>query len=439
MEYFYPLVPVLGSLVAFTILAAMFFRIVVPTNMVHIVQSKKKTMSYGTGKEGGNSYYHWPAWIPLIGVTTIEFPVSNFDLTLDNYDAYDIDRVPFLVHVVAFFRIADTNKAAKLISTFTLLKEQLMYITQGAVRKVLASHDINKIMLDRATFGRAFTDEIKQDLENWGVESVKNMELMDIRDAQGHANISNIMAKKSSHIEMESRTEVAKNRQLAETAEIQAKQTILVRQQEAEQAIGQRTAEKEKLVGIARQQAEQEVKTEAAVTASKIMDVKKVEQVRQAEIDREAKLVNVDLAKETTIINATAALEAAKLHANGVEIEGRATGEAEKAILLAPVQAQITLAKEIGSNDGYQSYLVVLEAIKAYLAVGTKQAEALATADVKVIATAGTAVAGADSAMKLFTPQGGLQLGGMIEAISNTPEGKVLLDAVKSRLARTEA
>jgi len=46
------------------------------------------------------------------------------------------------------------------------------------------------------------------------------MELMDIRDAQGHANIANIMAKKSSHIEMESRTEVAKNRQLAETAEI---------------------------------------------------------------------------------------------------------------------------------------------------------------------------------------------------------------------------
>jgi len=148
------LVGMVGIFVALTPLRLMVkYRVVVPTNVVHIVQSKKSTISYGTGQEGGNVYYKWPAHWPIIGVTTIEFPVSNFDLTLDNYDAYDVDRVPFLVHVVSFFRIKDTNKAAKLISTFVQLKEQLMYITQGAVRKVLASHDINKIMLDRATFG----------------------------------------------------------------------------------------------------------------------------------------------------------------------------------------------------------------------------------------------------------------------------------------------
>jgi len=417
------------------LLTAILFRKVVPTNMVHIVQSKKKTMSYGTGKEGGNVYYRWPAWIPYFGVTTIEFPVSNFDLTLDNYDAYDKDRVPFLVHVVSFFRIKDTNKAAERIATYDELKGQLEFITQGAVRKVLASHDINEIMLQRATFGKAFTDEVEQDLESWGVESVKSMELMDIRDAGENKNIANIMAIKSSHIAMLSRTEVANNNQLAQTAEIMAKRTVAVSQQEADQIVGERTAEQEKLVGIAKQRSLQEVKAEEAITATKQMDVQRVEQVRQAEITRDAVVVAAEQAKRTTVLKAEGDLDAAKLHAQGIEVEGHAKGEAEKAILLAPVQAQITLAQEIGANAAYQTYLVALKAIEAYLTVGTKQAEALAKADVKVIASAGNAVTGVNNAMQLFTPQGGLAIGGMIEALSNTPEGKALLDSIKDRLS----
>lgn len=417
------------------IICAMLFRIVVPTNMVHIVQSKKKTTSYGTGKEGGNVYYRWPAWIPHFGVTTIEFPVSNFDLTLDNYEAYDKDKVPFLVHVVAFFRIKDTNKAAERIATSVELEKQLHFISQGAVRKVLASHDINEIMLQRATFGQAFTDEVTVDLESWGVESVKSMELMDIRDAGENRNIANLMAIKSSHIAMLSRTEVANNNQLAQTAEIVAKRTVAVSQQEADQVVGERTAEQEKKVGIAKQKAQQEIKVEEAQTAEKAMDVQKVNTVRAAEIEREAKIISAEQQKKTTVITAEGALEATKLRATGIETEGRAKGEADKAVLLAPVSAQITLAQEIGANSAYQTYLVALEAIKAYLAVGTKQAEALAGADVKVIASAGTAVQGVTSAMQLFTPQGGLAVGGMIEALSNTPEGKKLLEALKSRLS----
>jgi len=432
----YFILPIIAIVVLLFI--AMSYRTVVPANMVHIVQSKKKRTSYGAGSLSGNVYYRWPSWLICFGVVTKELPVNNFDLPLRDYEAYDTDRVPFVLDVVSFFRIYDTNKAAERISTFAELKEQLTFIVQGAARTILASFDINQIMIDRAKFGKEFTDAVKEQLEAWGVEPVKNMELMDIRDAHGHANIANIMAKKSSHIEMESRTEVADNKQKAKSAEILAEQTIKICQQEADQAVGTRTAEQEKAVGIAKQKAEQEVKTEAAITAAKTMEVKKVEQVRQAEIDREAKLVNVDLAKQTTVVNAQAALESAKLHAEGVEVEGKAKGEAEKAILLAPVQAQITLAKEIGNNGPYQTYLVTLEGIKAYLTVGVEQAKALEKADVKVIATAGNAVAGVTNAMSLFTPQGGQSVGGMLEALGNTPEGKALLDAVKNRIGNAK-
>jgi len=199
--------------------------------------------------------------------------------------------------------------------------------------------------------------------------------------------------------------------------------------------VGQRQAEKDKQVGIAKQQAEQEVKTEEAKTAAKRMEVQNVELVRAAQNAKDATLVTAEQGKQVAILNAEGTLEATKRQAEGITTKGRADGEALKALQLAPVQAQIELAKEIGSNAGYQTYLVALKAIEAYLAVGTEQAKALSEADVKVIATAGNAVQGLNSAMQLFTPQGGLAVGGMIEALSNTPEGKQLLDAITGRLA----
>ena len=71
-----------GGIALFALLLMVIFRRVVPTNMVHIVQSSKKTTSYGTNRENGNVYYSWPSWVPGFGVTVIELPVSNFDLSL---------------------------------------------------------------------------------------------------------------------------------------------------------------------------------------------------------------------------------------------------------------------------------------------------------------------------------------------------------------------
>lgn len=415
----------------FVAIAAAFWRKVVETNMVHIVQSRTKTTSYGTGQSSGNVYYRWPSWLPAIGVTHIELPISNFELSLHGYKAYDKERVPFELDVTAFFRIANTNQAAERVSNIGVLKEQLELIMKGAVRKILAGHDIHQIMTDRATFGTQFTDEVRSELEHWGVVPVKNMELMDIRDTDGSKVIFNIMAKKSSFIEMESRTEVAKNKQAAETAEIEAKRTVDISRQDAEQRVGERTAEKDKLVGVAQQKAAQEVKTEEAITAAKAMDVKRVEQVRQAEITKEAAVVGADQDKQTAIIIAEGQLEATRRRAEGVRAEGVAKSDAEKAMQLAPVEAQIVLAKEIGSNEGYQGYLIALKGIEGYIMVGSEQAKALAAADVKVIANSGDAVAGVNSAMQLFTPKGGLAVGGMLEALGNTEEGKSMLEAIQ--------
>lgn len=426
---------ILGALFAAFILISILLRVVVPTNMVHTVQSRRRTTSYGAGQRAGNVYYNWPSWVPLIGVSRIILPVNNFELSLSGYEAYDKDRVPFRLDLTAFFRIADTNVAAARIANTKELVAQLHFIVQGAARKILATHDIHQIMVDRATFGAQFTQEVATELANWGVEPVKNMELMDVRDAEGSRVIADIMAMKASNIQMTSRIEVANNMRAAQTAEIAARQEVEVREQEAQQVVGQRTAEKDKQVGIATEKAAQEVQAEAAVTREREMQVVRVSTMRQAEITKDQQVVAATQDKETTILRADGDLQATKLTAEGIRVEGNAKADAEKALQLAPVAAQIELAREIGQNEGYQAYLVSIRGVEAYTAVGVEQAKAIGQADVKVIANTGDTVQGVHDAMGLISPRGGTAIGGMLEALKNTPEGAALLERILRREA----
>lgn len=420
-------------LIVIIVIVSLLYRKVVSTNMVHIVQSNKKTTSYGTNLNNGNVYYHWPSWIPFIGVTVIKLPVSNFDLSLHNYEAYDVDKVPFMADVTAFFRIADTTLAAQRVENVAELKEQLTLIVQGAVRKVLAGDKVEVIMLERSKFGDSFTKEVTEQLKEWGVDSVKSMELMDIRDGRDSGVISNIMAKKTSHIAMESRKEVAENNRAAEMAEIEAKREVDLQRQQAEQAVGERTAQKDKSVGIANEMAKQEVLSQEKITNERDMEVKRVVQVKQAEITRDQEVVSADQDKQTTIIRAEGALEAKKKEAEGIKIEGEAKAAAEKAMQLAPVEAQIVLAKEIGGNPEYQQYLTTIKGIDGYIIVGSEQAKALQEADVKVIANTGNAKEGVTNVMDLFSSSGGTNLAAMVEAFAQTPLGKALIEKATAK------
>jgi len=300
-----------GLVLLLAVFLAKAYRRVVEPNEVHIVQSRRGTIAYGKkledgeeGKAPGNSYYEWPHWWPVIGVQRIILPLSVFDQKLTNYEAYDIGKVPFVVDVVAFFRISNPSIAAKRIQDLHELKAQLESILQGAVRTILAKHEIEDIMMERSTFGKMFTDEVADQLKAWGVSNVKNIELMDIRDGMDSRTVSNIMAKKESVIDRESRVVVAENKKLAETAEIEARQVVDVRAQEAEELVGLRTAQKDQAVGIADERALQEIKTQARETAERNMAVEQVKNVRAAEIDRSVQVVKADEDKQTTVIRA---------------------------------------------------------------------------------------------------------------------------------------
>ena len=414
-------------------------RRVVNTNEVHIVQSSKSTISYGKDETSGNTYYQWPSWLPKIGIKVIVLPVSVFSLRLRDYEAYDSGRLPFVLDLEAFFRISDSNVAAQRVANFNELSSQLTSILQGAARTILASKTIEEIMQGRSEFGDAFTKEVNEQLKAWGVTTVKNIELMDIRDSKESQVIQNIMDKKKSEIEKDSRIAVANNKRLAENAEIDARREVDLNKQTAEQQVGIRTAEKNREVGIAQERALQQVKEEQKVTTEKAMDVARVENVRAAEIAKDVNVVKAEEQKLTEVINAEGQkaktvliaegnLEAEKRDAEAILVKGQSTAEAEKLFQLAPVEAQIVLAKEIGENKSYQQYLVTIRQVEANQAVGVAQAAALQKADIKVIANGGSAPAAIDSIGGLFTSAGGQAIGAMLEGVAQSDVGKAVVD-----------
>lgn len=447
--------------IATAIMIPLLFRRVVETNEVHIVQTANKTTSYGKDTMNGNSYYQFPSWVPIVGVTKIVLPVSVFSIKIDGYEAYDVGRLPFMVDITAFFRIKDSNLAAQRVTSLEDMRSQLTDIIQGSIRSILASKQLEDILQQRSEFGQEFTTAVKEQLQNWGIEPVKNIELMDIRDSRDSKVIFNIMEKKKSEIEKESRMTVAENRKLAEIAEITAKQATDVKKQEAEKAVGLKTVENEREVAISRQQANQQVAEQEKVTKEKEMEVIKVAEVKQAEIAKEVEIVKAEQEqrkieidadarknakikdseaqkdsqiltaqgeKEKTFLEAEALLEMKDKEAQGIQKIGSAEAEALRLRELAPISAQIELAKEIGENEGYQTYLISIKQIEANQIVGIEQAKALASADLKVIANEGNVASGISKIGEVLSSKGGTNIASMLEGLAQSEQGKALID-----------
>ena len=452
----------------FVLIYVLSLRRIVPTNVVHIVQRGNQTVSYGT-KKSSNVYYEWPGWLPKLGVTVRVLPVSNFDIELKRYEAYDRDRVPFVVDVKAFFHISDTNVAAEKVESFEELKGQLENVVQGAVRSILAKSKLEEIMEERSVFGKQFTEAVNVDLKNWGVEAIKSIELMDVRDADGSQVIHQIMAKRMSAIDMESRTEVAKNQKMAKQAELEAKKEIDVTaaqtekiageaQAQSQQAIGIAKAESMKKTGIAEQESISDIAKAERSTAEQQMEVVKINQIKQAEIDRERAIIAAEQEKQKMEIQAqadkfrveteaAAILEAKRKEAEAVKTVGSAEAEvimakgvseaeSRKAMELAGVTAQTTLAKEIGENKPYQEYLIKIKEVEVSQVIGVAQyesiAKALAAADLKLLVNSGDVHSGIGKLSDLFTSKGASQLNGLIEGLKQTDEGKNLMSMLNS-------
>lgn len=459
-------------------LAILSLRRVVPANEVHVVRTSTKTCAYGhapvnnqelTGNQGsvgnqGNTYYRFPEWVPYLGTQVTKLSSAILELELPSYDAYDKDKTPFVVEVKAFYRISDFILAASRIGSTEKLVEQLLDITRGAVRSILAKEDIEYIMCERNKYGQLFTNEVSDQLREWGVEAVKNIELMDVRDTQDSKVVDNIMAKKKSQIDMESRTAVALNMKKANEAEIEAEKDIKLKQQLARQEIGLRQAQVEKEIGIAQETAKQEVQSQAKLTAEKEMEVKQVNTVKAAEIEKEAavikatseknvvevsaeaqvtkanadkkvQILKAEAVKQETELKADADLKVATNRAQGTQANGIAEAEALRLKKDAEVSGDITLSKVIGENKDYQEFVLRQKQIEVLGEVGKEQARNLSNADIKIFANANDVTKGLNKASSVFSSGTGLDLNSLLEALGSSEKGQELFNSVVNRIS----
>ena len=440
---------VLWVVLGLFVLVSLLYRVVVSTNEVHIIQTRNKSIPYGKWEEAGNVYYNFPSWFPFIGIERIILPVSNFSVLINDYGAFDENKVPFLVDVASFFRISNPTEAAQKIANFDELQTQLQLILRGSIRSVFATKPIVNIMEDRETISELFNQSVVAQLSNWWVESVKSVEIMDIKDDDDSHVIQNIKDQKSSEIEKNSRIEIANNIKSAKIAEIEAEKEANLINENALREIGEKKAEKERLVGISNERSLQDIAEEAKVTAEKQMEVKQVEAIKLAEIkkreaeimaeqDKSVKITNADADKieaekhaqaelYTTTQKAEGDLILMTKNAEGILKEGQAQADATKAMEIAKVSGQIELAEKISEKAAYMEYLQMIEAIKASEKVGVSRSDALQKADMKILANTGNVDGGINNALDIFSPKWGTAIGSMLENLNNTDLGKELL------------
>ena len=268
------------------------------------------------------------------------------------------------------------------------------------------------------------------------------------------------------YYEKESRIEVANNKKDADIAEIEARQLTEVRAQEAKKNIGLKTVENEREVSISKQQANQLIKEQEKITQEKQMEVERVRQVKQAEITKETEIVKaeqeqkkIEIAalanknaqirqaeankenqillaqgdKEKQFLAAAALLEMKDKESQGIAKIGTAEAEALRLKELAPISAQIELAKEIGENQGYQTYLISIRQIEANQAIGMEQAKALANANLKIIANGGDISTGIQKVGDIFSSAGGTSIGAMLEGLANSEIGRKVVDKITAK------
>lgn len=435
--YFYLIVGV-AAFIGISLILAALWRVVVMPEVVHVVQRKNSTVVYGKDTEVGNVFYKVPSWIPIWGVNYKIMPVSIFKIPLEKYRAYDSKKAPFKVDVTAFFKIdaKDAAQAAQRVSSFDDLYNELMEVLRGAVRKILASNEIEGIMTERSILGESFMNEVKSQVSAWGV-NVLNIEFMDISDDDSSDEyiITAIMKKHSSFIQRKSQEEVAVNEKEAKLVQINAKREADVEALQAQEVTEKRDAERLQQVGIANEKTNQSIQQEKKMTMEKEMAVLRVEEVEAKKIEASARVEEAEGIKVSNIRKAEGDKEAQALDGKGLGERAAAIGEGEATAIkqkgFAEADAKERLADAL-SRFEEQGLMALLgeKYIEKDKDVGVAIAKAYEDADMKVIQTGNSKP---KNLLDMATSvDSGAKLGGMLDSLKKTL-GVDVADLIKKR------
>lgn len=391
-------------------------RRVVPRDEAHVIVKRGRTSVYsGTPDiEGytGTTYYHIPMWVPLLGMDVIVVPLSVVEIRIPEMVSFAASNARFTLTASVYVRVVEPLKAAqrwpgRVVDTFINSVKELI---ENAIRNTTTAFAAEDIIEKKDEIANRLQQLLANDMAEYGCV-VTNVAVVNITDAPGTSVISDIARKREAEINAESRQNIAVRDKEARIAEAENRQAAEVMEAAASEAVGVRQQEKERTIFVSQQQ-----------VAEEEMAVERVRQVRSAEIARQATVEKAQGDREAAILRREG-------EAEGVKAVGMVEAEVIRSKGVAEAEA---IAKRVEALNRLQETGRAFREIEKDEAIGTELAKALQKAHVRFVSTGEVT-----DFLKLFSAEGGANLGAMLAAARETEPD--LVGALEGLLRRKTA
>ena len=252
---------------------------VVPVNEAHIriLQNTKSVFSSRVGKSA-----YWV--VPFI-TKLHKLPLCNLAIPVNDIKLNDRDMAKFVCDIMCFVNINNIDLAVeRLILTdtekemgfdFIKLSEDLRAIMESVGRTVTTKQTLLDIYMNRSLLDQAITREVEAVFPKWGIQLV-DLELKDIKDAQGSTIIQDIERKVAAEIRRDAEIRVATTTKEAELAKA-----------EAEESYRKRQIAKDQQIGIAEQEKNQQIAEREVIANIQKVEAQRKLDVGRAEIEKQ--------------------------------------------------------------------------------------------------------------------------------------------------------
>lgn len=386
-----------------------------PVNEAHIriLRHSKMVFSSRTGKSA-----YWV--VPFI-TKLHKLPLCNLAIPVNDIKLNDKNMAKFVCDIMCFINIKDLDLAVeRLILTdlhehlgfdFQRLSEDLRAIMESVGRTVTTKQTILDIYMNRDMLDKAITKEVEAVFPKWGIELV-DLELKDIKDAEGSTIIHDIEAKVASEIHRDAEIRISETTREAELAKAVNEEQYRKRQ-----------VEKEQTIALAEQEKQQKVALKQIEVNQQIVEAERKKAVGLAEVKKQE---TEQLALATKIKLATEA----EGHANEIESVGNAEAKVIQIKKEADAAGTLKIAEALKAFDQMAVNVKMLDIQRE---IFTERYKAMAAAISK--ATIKWIMSG-DQAQKFFglnlDAQGGANLQQFLDESGLTLEGlKALLPPKK--------
>jgi flotillin len=414
---------IIAILIFFAILAAMYT--IVPADYVDVVIQKGKMRVLSPhkdyNKEGRAAYFKIPSWFFILGLgmTVHRVPLRMITVDVSNFMAFDIDRARFLCNIIAYVAVTTPVKAAQRFGgDVSELERQVGMIVTATTRDACTKKTIREIINNRQDIIDTINPPLREAIGHWGID-LKDIELVYFQDPTkaeyGETEPPHVIRDVSSIIEeqinSEARQKNAEQRKIARVKEAETDEEATKREIRRDEEVAKRQQEKDRAV------AEFE-----KVALAEQFEVRRVDEVKMAEIMKQKALVVANQDREVEEINK----ERKRLDGEGdkIYLSEKAKGEAapirEKGLADAEAKMKLQDALNRFGPEAIRA-LVAERLVEMQRQIGLETAKALTTADLKVFA-------GGDSA------RSGFDLGQLIESLDVASESSAV--SVLNRLAR---